>query len=229
MPRQIRSGISRDLEQICMRCLEKKASDRYASATALANDLERWLRGEPTESPAADFSLRIQRFVRRYPALVVHLAVLAAVALIVALRNVFSLGANPHYMTVQGILLVWGIASFVLQKLQSAPRWSTWSQIAWAIIDTVLITCLIHLAEVPREALLAAYPAFVAASGLWARQSLVVAATVTSLIGYGVLAMVEPSLARPLHHALILVAIVLCVGLAVGIQVRRLKLLSRYH
>ncbi len=228
-PRRIRRGISRDLEQICMKCLEKKPADRYASATLLANDLERHLRGEPIDSPAADLSLRIQRFVRRYPALVVHISVLAAVAVIVALRNMLDVGANRNYMTIQGILVVWALASFALQEAQAKLHGERWTQTLWAIVDTVLITCLIYLAEVPREALLAAYPAFVAASGLWAHQSLVVTSTVTSLVGYATLAFLEPSFATPLHHALILVAIILSVGLAVGIQVRRLRLLSQYH
>jgi serine/threonine protein kinase len=43
-----RRKVERTLSAICMKCLAKRPEDRYASAEALAEDLERWLDGEPT-------------------------------------------------------------------------------------------------------------------------------------------------------------------------------------
>src|SRR4029453_16827088 len=46
-PRAINPKVNRDLELICGKCLAKDPRERYASAEALATDLEHWLTGEP--------------------------------------------------------------------------------------------------------------------------------------------------------------------------------------
>ena len=64
------SGIDRDLETICARCLERDPKARYQSAGDFAADLERWLNGRPIVARPVSPPARIWRWSRRNPKLV---------------------------------------------------------------------------------------------------------------------------------------------------------------
>lgn len=64
-PRAVNPRLDKDLDTICMKCLEKAANRRYPSAAALADDLERWLRHEPISARPASLGLRCARWVAR--------------------------------------------------------------------------------------------------------------------------------------------------------------------
>jgi Protein kinase domain len=66
--RTVRPGLDRALEIVTLKCLEKKPEDRFASAAALADELERWLAGESILTPALALKTRSFRFVRRHTA-----------------------------------------------------------------------------------------------------------------------------------------------------------------
>jgi WD40 repeat protein/predicted Ser/Thr protein kinase len=77
----------RDLATICLKCLEKEAARRYASAQALADDLGRWLRDEPIRARAATTGERFVKWVRRRPAIAL-LSALAAGLFLAGLTGV---------------------------------------------------------------------------------------------------------------------------------------------
>jgi eukaryotic-like serine/threonine-protein kinase len=66
-PRQLDARIPRDLESICMKALSSAASQRYASATDLAEDLDRFLKGLPVVARPVRWPGRLVRLVRRRP------------------------------------------------------------------------------------------------------------------------------------------------------------------
>ena len=68
-PRQLRRGIPRDLETICLKCLAHEPSKRYASAAALWDDLRRQLDGRPIAARRTTAPERLARWAKRNPSL----------------------------------------------------------------------------------------------------------------------------------------------------------------
>lgn len=64
-PRLLNPAISRDLETVCLKCLEKDPLRRYKSASDLALDLQRYLRDEPVTARPPNTAYRFIKFVRR--------------------------------------------------------------------------------------------------------------------------------------------------------------------
>ena len=87
-PRRLNPSVPRDLETICLKCLEKEPARRYASAPALADDLRRFLGGRADPGAAGRRrSERAVKWARRRPAIAGLTAALA-----VALSPRASLG-----------------------------------------------------------------------------------------------------------------------------------------
>jgi hypothetical protein len=81
--RRLQPQVPRDLETICLKCLEKEPARRYASAGALADDLRRFQAGEPIAARPASRWERTRKWARRRPAQAA--LVLATVLLVVSL------------------------------------------------------------------------------------------------------------------------------------------------
>ena len=80
--------IPRDLETIVMKCLEKDPDQRYQTAEAVGDDLERFLQGEPIHGRRASFGYRLGKRVRKHLAVTVVATVAALVVLMALASNV---------------------------------------------------------------------------------------------------------------------------------------------
>jgi hypothetical protein len=78
-PRLLRPAVVEDLDTICMKCLQKRPPDRYPSAQALAEDLERYLEGRPVRARPLGVVRRGLRLAKRRPALAALIASFVAV------------------------------------------------------------------------------------------------------------------------------------------------------
>lgn len=67
-PSTLNRHIDRDLETICLKCMEKDPQRRYGSAEAVAEDIERWLRKEPIQARPSSVFYRARKWAYRRPA-----------------------------------------------------------------------------------------------------------------------------------------------------------------
>jgi WD40 repeat protein/tRNA A-37 threonylcarbamoyl transferase component Bud32 len=66
-PRELNPAVPRDLETVCLKCLEKEAHNRYATAEALADELARYQAGRPIHARPITRLARVWRWCRRNP------------------------------------------------------------------------------------------------------------------------------------------------------------------
>jgi WD40 repeat protein len=81
-PARLNPGAARDLETICLKCLQKDIVKRYATAQDLADDLRRFLRGAPITARPVTPTERALKWIKRRPALAAVYALLITVTLL---------------------------------------------------------------------------------------------------------------------------------------------------
>jgi serine/threonine protein kinase len=123
-PRRLQRPIPRGLESICLKCLEKKPRQRYASAQGLADDLGRWIQGKRpvADSPAA----RTARFLRRRPVESLFAMALTVCATMLPLI-LYSMDPQRQRERIERDLAAG--REVILIGEQGPPKWYTWPRV----------------------------------------------------------------------------------------------------
>jgi serine/threonine-protein kinase len=122
-PSRRRPGLAPDLEAICLHCLKKEPEHRYRSATELAEDLDHWLRGEPTKVRPPGWRLRLWHCLCRRP----RQAIAAAFLLFAAAALPAGLWYRDPERPIRAIEseLARGRPQTLIGET-GGPRWSRW-------------------------------------------------------------------------------------------------------
>ena len=91
-PKRLQPTVPKDLETICLKCLHKQAAKRYPSADWLADDLRRFLSGEPIKARPLSSWGRTVKWAKRHPSLAVlcGVTIAATIALVGVLTVAYS-------------------------------------------------------------------------------------------------------------------------------------------
>src|SRR5262245_4313193 len=98
-PRLLNPSVARDVETICLKCLEKDPQRRYPSAQELADELGRFLRNEPIRARPIGRPAKLMRWCRRKPALALSLGAAALLLLLVVIGSpvaIFRINAQRN-------------------------------------------------------------------------------------------------------------------------------------
>ncbi|MCZ2344026.1 MAG: serine/threonine protein kinase, partial [Bacteroidales bacterium] len=160
-PRDWNPGIPRDLERVCLKCLQKPSDLRYSSAAVLAADLEAYLAGEPMSVEPGSLGSFVSRLLRETH----HAAVLEnwgllwmwhslMIFLLCLLTQALSWsGVDSHsaYLVLWGTgLLTWGTIFWRLRR-RGGPVLFVERQIAHAWAGSVIASIGLFIIEVVRD------------------------------------------------------------------------------
>ena len=139
-PRAVNPAVDGDLELICLKCLAKDPQGRYASAEALAADLEHWLAGEPLSVRVPSFASALRMWLRQNFGAAGWTVVLGLVGGL--LFGVTAWLSRAQYMLSEARAAYPRLPGVTPPALAHVARVPTWVTISIALPSLVLIIIL---------------------------------------------------------------------------------------
>ena len=236
LPRRLNPRIPRGLELICLKCLAKTPGQRYLSAAALADDLDRFARGEPLQVRPPRLGQRLASWTRRQPALASRLAALG-VFYVIELINFWSGGVDwKFHREISFCMAAWAVLSVVCQQFLDSRRWSIPARFVWGTLDSLVLLAILLVANGAASPLVVGYPLLIVASGLWFRVRFVWFITFLSLCSYSVLVIdfyrwrpeLQAGFSPGFDRHVIFAAALVVLGSVVAYLVQRVRTLSNF-
>lgn len=228
LPRYLNEDVPRELEAICLRCLEKDPVRRYESASALAEDLDRYLKDEPVLARTDGLAQRLRRWTRRNPALASRWGALLTGASILQFSKLAGEASDDNYDRLMILLGMWFITAWIFQRLQRSEPVSLTARCMWLASDAIFLTRMLTIARPPVGPLVIVYPMLIAAAGLFFHEGLVLFMTSVALVSYAVFLWLRPGEVVHWHYPLIFATVMTIIGWVTAHQVHRLRTLSRH-
>jgi serine/threonine-protein kinase len=185
-PRKLDRHIPRDLDTICLKCLEKTPGLRYPNAGELAADLRRYLQGEPIQARPLGAGRKVWRWARQQPGLAATwTAVTAFYVYHLVCFWILQLPEQTVRFNVASTALCasWCLGAWIFQRrLRRLGRpavvflWATW--------DVLLLTIFLFVTDSAKSPLALLYHVLVAFAVLRFRADLIIYVTGLALLGY---------------------------------------------
>lgn len=194
-PRVLNKRIPRDLNVICMKCLAKNPTDRFASAEELADDLQRFLDSEPIRARAPGWRRAALRWARHRPRLTTVWTTLLAIyiyhLICYTMGNPGSLGFF-HWQATATVVFV-ATYAWAFQRLLLRPESGMKVLHLWAATDILVFTVFLVLAaDGAHSPLVVLYLCMVAGTALSFDRHMVWLVTGVSIAAYCVVVIVSP-------------------------------------
>lgn len=240
LPRRINPKVPRPLELICLKCLQKSPAERYPSAAALAEDLDRFARGEPPLVRPPSVVQRFWSWTRRQPALASRVIGLGLFWMVDLFNYSMGIGgvSTAFHVNISVVIAVWMVASVACQQFLERRPWSLPARFTWGTLDSLLLlTVLLFIADGAASPLIVCYLLVIVASGLWFRVRYVWFMLTLSLVSYGIL-IVDFYYWRPDRHGpmtagldrhIIFVVSLILLAAIVAYIVQRVRMLSSFY
>jgi len=222
--------VPRSLWWVVRRSLEKTPEQRYRTADAFADDLERFLRGEPVEARSDAWSRELVRVARRHPPVTYRLMAIVAALAIVASRVGFYPETLEYYTPVMVAIVAWGVLVVAWEAV-----WQRWPvgreriSTAMTLSDVAVLTYIMEITGSVDGPVMSLYHIVISAAGLSLRRRRVWIAVSASLAAYAFL-LTNPAapgaLREPHLSVLFALSLVVC-GAIAAFHAKRLAVLQQ--